>query len=245
MATALRQWVPDRRIVRFEHDTWHDIADNSDVLAQQVARIRANDVTFIAHSRGGLVARRAAEKLTSQGWAGGRVIALGTPFAGTELVDQARGGLLGATATFGALRVFVGGALDPISRLASLMFRKLPIGIEQMGPRSSFITGYPGPRDTAHVFAFAGNVDAEGSVEVRGIAGSALHGLARAGYGRRGDPGDLVVSVASAKAGAAANQAHTVASDHFSYFAQKEVEDHIRQLAAGSPLVEPPGDDEA
>jgi pimeloyl-ACP methyl ester carboxylesterase len=231
MAGALASLVPRHRIVRFEHDTWHSIVQNSDLLAQQIWRLGPERISLVAHSRGGLVARRASEVLAERGRADVRVITLGTPFAGTELVDQARGGLLGARVALGAMRVLTGGMIDPISRLASLLFHKLPPGIEEMSPDSLFRTAYAGGRANLPLFAVAGDVDAEGAAEVSGLSLSALHGLARAGYGRNGASGDLVVSVRSATTGVIPDNTRVVASDHFSYFLQDEVRQLIRVFA--------------
>lgn len=232
MARELASLVPQHHIVRFEHDTWHSIVQNSDLLAYQISRLGAERVSLVAHSRGGLVARRAAEILSNH-HAGDdlRVIALGTPFGGTELVDQARGGLLGARVALGALRVLTGNMVDPISRIASLLFRKLPPGLEEMSPTSLFQTAYAGRTATANLWAAAGDVDAEGAPEVAGIALSALHGLARAGYGHRGVRGDLVVSVDSATTDVPSQNTRLVASDHFSYLLHDDVKQLISDIA--------------
>ena len=231
MARELDSLVPQHRIVRFEHDTWHSIVQNSDLLAYQISRLGAERVSLVAHSRGGLVARRAAEILSNRARDDLRVIALGTPFGGTELIDQARGGLLGARVALGALRVLTGGMIDPISRMASLLFRKLPPGLEQMSPTSLFQTAYAGRTSTADLWAAAGDVDAEGAPEVAGIALSALYGLARAGYGQRGMRGDLVVSVESATTDVQPQNTRLVASDHFSYLLHDDVKQLIRDIA--------------
>lgn len=231
MAGELETLLPQQRVLRFEHDTWHSIIENSDLLAQQIWRLGAQRVALVAHSRGGLVARRAAEILAVRGRSDVCVVALGTPFAGTELVVQARGGLLGARVALGALRVLTGGMLDPISRLASLLFGKLPPGLDEMSPDSPFQTGYPGPRADSDLFAIAGDVDAEGAGEVAGLALSALHGIARAGYGRRGARGDLVVSVDSATAGVTPDRTLVAQSDHFSYLQQADVRQFIQDAS--------------
>jgi hypothetical protein len=121
--------------------------------------------------------------------------------------------------------------IDPISRLASLLFQKLPPGIEEMSPDSLFRTAYAGARANLQLFAAAGDVDAEGAAEVSGLSLSALHGLARAGYGGNGASGDLVVSVRSATTGVIPDNTRVVASDHFSYFLHDEVKQLIRVFA--------------
>ena len=47
------------QILRYEHDTWLRVADNARDLASLVRASSLRHVVFVAHSRGGLVARLA------------------------------------------------------------------------------------------------------------------------------------------------------------------------------------------
>lgn len=220
------------RVLRFEHDTWHSIRDNSDRLADQIERVGPVRVLLVAHSRGGLVARRAADLVRRRSPSIGiRIVTLGTPFAGTELIYAARGGLIGMGAALGALRLLTGGVLDPVSRLTSLLFRKLPPGIDEMRPDSPFYSGDAGRQPDPDLFGVAGDVNAEGDGEVWGVAMSGLHGAARAAFGRNSAANDLVVPVHSAMEGITPGNGLVVASDHFSYFLHDDVQDLLRWLS--------------
>lgn len=232
MAREIERLAGTNRILRFEHDTWHGIRDNSDQLANQIDRIGSPRVLLVAHSRGGLVARRAMDLMRRRSPdVTITAVTLGTPFSGTPLIYAARGGLIGLGAALGALRLLTGGVLDPISRLTSLLLRSLPAGIDEMRPDSPFFAGDAARPPDPALFAVAGDVDAEGSGEVWGVGMSALHGIARAAFGRASEPNDLVVPTRSATADIPPGNRLIVGSDHFSYFLHEEVQRLVRRLA--------------
>lgn len=77
------------RLVRFEHDTYMPIGDNATELAELVGKKLSGRVVLVGHSRGGLVARRAAGLLASS-QRHIHLITLGTPHEGTELISTGR-----------------------------------------------------------------------------------------------------------------------------------------------------------
>jgi hypothetical protein len=79
-------------------------------------------VSVVAHSRGGLVARHAAELLAARGGPEVELLTPGTLFLGTPIVDGVRAGLLGVRVMLGGLRVPGGFAVvDSGTRLAGLL----------------------------------------------------------------------------------------------------------------------------
>lgn len=86
LAAELRQLVRNYpAVLRFEHDTWLPISDNAKQLTEAVTRLELDQVTLVAHSRGGLVARECAARLRKSTQLDVRVITLGTPFEGTPM----------------------------------------------------------------------------------------------------------------------------------------------------------------
>jgi pimeloyl-ACP methyl ester carboxylesterase len=152
----LRRFVG--HLVRFEHDTFLPIDENSDELFQQVqSRLPEADVLLVGHSRGGLVARDAAGKLA----AAGRQVNLatfGSPHAGSEIVDSANLLLNGSLGKRALLRNAVGvktwrnrargSAVDEMW-MDLFSHLPLPLGLRDMEPRGSIlrvIAGRPPPR---------------------------------------------------------------------------------------------------
>jgi pimeloyl-ACP methyl ester carboxylesterase len=93
---------------RFEHDTWPPVTQNAEELVAFLNKLDADHVTLIAHSRGGLVATRAAQNSTRKGI---RVITLGTPFLGAPIAHAAEVSMLGCRSLLGAIS-----GLDNVSR---------------------------------------------------------------------------------------------------------------------------------
>jgi hypothetical protein len=90
-ASCSLQHLPDivpvlGRVVRYEHDTYHPLDENSTELYELIQqKLPHAKIQLVGHSRGGVVARGAVEKL---GFSGRHcdVITFGTPHAGSELV---------------------------------------------------------------------------------------------------------------------------------------------------------------
>jgi hypothetical protein len=227
MAAALSKMLPGAAVHRFEHDTWLPVGENARDLAAQLAATGASRVVMVAHSRGGLVAREAAQILARDGDGDGvdvEVVTLGTPFLGTPIVAGVRGGLLGVQALMGAVRALSGGVVvDAGTRLAGLLIKRgVPAGIEAMDERSVYLDVYRnlGPTVAAqHVTSlFGGSVDIDDPAERYGLA--IEQGFASQAFG--GFDNDLVVGATSATLDAAPGS-QVVACDHFSYLTQDEV----------------------
>jgi pimeloyl-ACP methyl ester carboxylesterase len=195
-------------VFRFEHDTWLGVETNARQLASFVSNAIRTRVSFVAHSRGGLVAARAAGLVASSVGVEA-VVTLGTPFAGTPLAGGAPLAWSAVHALMGGLRYLGGPVVDVMTRLASLALRSAPPeGITDMKQNSlglGLLRQYP------HA----------GLLTVAGVASNATdrHGLAgfRQGVGNGafgGEPNDLVVAEASALGGVPGT---TIASDHYSY----------------------------
>lgn len=212
----------DTPVGRFEHDTWLPVAHNAQELVELLNVLSAEQVTLIAHSRGGLVATLAAAKTTHKDV---RVIALGTPFRGTPLAHAGELPILGYRSLLGVARG-LGGGFPPISlatRLAGFLVKEVPKGIAEMEPgwRTSFIG--PPPKLVA---ALCGNLTEETMKSKDSYGFHALVGVSRGAF--NGDDNDLVVSTASANGD---HPSPTVVDcDHFSYLAEDVVADVIEKF---------------
>ena len=241
LASSIRAVVPrGTPVLRFEHDTWLAVSVNAVELADHIGRLRLDRVVLVAHSRGGLVARQAAEMLAARGGTAVEVLALGSPHRGTPLVDAVRVGVLGLSVLMGFLRAMGGPTVDASTRIAGLLIRKqLPRGIEAMRTDSEFVadTSF---RTTPGCICVAGVVHPRSPGRHHGLAG-----FARGAFKVDGAtaPNDLVVGAASAKACGTAEL--TVERDHFSYLEDDVVRDLIRERvgALGAGTAGPPGPD--
>jgi pimeloyl-ACP methyl ester carboxylesterase len=233
MATALyprrhRGW----KMCRFEHDTWLRVADNAALLADLIQQLAPQHVVLIAHSRGGLVARHAVERLEGTDF-DVKTITLGTPHKGTPIVAGARGMLLGFASLMGAARAVPGSSIvmDAHTRLAGLLLKgELPAGLRAMDPDGDYVS-LVGHRPLKATWTFGGKVDPEEPAERFSIA--ALGGFANAAFS--GEANDLVVSQTSAHG--YGSQPEDLDCDHFSYFEQGAV---VRRLRALAPAPPPP-----
>jgi hypothetical protein len=219
-------------ILRFEHDTWHPIGDNARELAAAVQEAGLERVLFVAHSRGGLVARHAMGVLRDEAPdIETRLIAVGTPFAGTPLIGAAESGLLGMHTALGALRLLTGPVLDAVSRLTGLLLKgRLPAGIREMHPNEAYLGAFAGS-STDGISAIAGRADPNGAAESYGIAialrRGALRGVFRDEATGNTILNDYVVPTASASSRIAADRTLEVECDHFSFFNHPEVRAYL------------------
>lgn len=215
-------------ILRFEHDTWNSITANAKALSTAVQSAELKRVLFVAHSRGGLVGRQAIGYLRDDAPdVEARLIAVGTPFAGTPLIGAAESGLLGMHAALGALRLLTGPALDAVSRLAGLLVKgRLPEGIRDMHEEASYLDAFAGS-STADITAIAGATDPNGPAESYGVAGvvklGGIRGIFRDAATKETRRNDYVVPTASALHRIPADHALEVECDHFTYFSHPEV----------------------
>lgn len=200
--------VPVRR---FEHDTWLPLEENAQELARLIDQKILGRVCLIAHSRGGLVAARAADILARSGTPRATdLVSLGTPFAGTPVATTPGVIGLGLGAVTGALVYAGASSIDPLVRLIGLALRmRTPAGIQVMQPGNAAL-----PMLCDAVPPGATHFAAEANGQVADKYGLALaSGL---GQGTFGDlPNDMVVSVESALA--ARGHRHELGCDHFSY----------------------------
>ena len=84
--------VPELRLLRYEHDTFLSIRDNAVDLVEQLSKIAAGPntrIVLVGHSRGGLVARKAAALLVKDGGPRVAVATFGAPHRGTPVVRAA------------------------------------------------------------------------------------------------------------------------------------------------------------
>lgn len=154
--------LPNAALVRFEHDTFAPIATNAKLLASVLGHtVRDAQLLFLAHSRGGLVARYAAAILSEanlQGIANRRlhVVTFGTPHGGTPAVASAAG-LLKLVALSGS--AFAGAIPHPAVTSAALGYvllplRTLPTGIREMEPGESLLDALPRLRSVAQSYSW-------------------------------------------------------------------------------------------
>ena len=118
--------------LRFEHDTFETIMTNVDQLVRALTPACPKSVVLVAHSRGGLVARHAAQRLHA-GSTEVRVLTYGTPYLGTPLVETAGAfwGLMQSAAA-AAVRTMTDATLIGFAAGRLLRLRGLPAGIEAM-----------------------------------------------------------------------------------------------------------------
>lgn len=217
---------------RYEHDTFRSISENASELAALLdARLRPGGrVELVGHSRGGLVARVAANRLHGgqpRRGIGARtdlrvqVLTLGTPHLGTPVVNAGSRVLRALTSV---ARFGVAPLPDPASMLLKylLTYVRLPSGIRDMAVGSPFLEGLEDGPGEPYALRSAGGDYARGpepeSTGVRGLG--RVRGLFE------GAPNDLVVSVASATG---RGTAHPLAEScgHFGYLYRDEVRREI------------------
>lgn len=224
LAAALRRWSPiGTHIFRFEHDTWDPLERNVEDLVDAIQRKVDESVLLVAHSRGGLVAARAAVKLSGDSEvAVAGLVTLGTPFAGTPVAVAADVGLLGVRALMGGLRFLGGPVVDATTRIIGLaLLARVPHGIAVMYPSDNLL---PAIRDSLpNTLAAVAGVSDERAGDRYGL------GVKFASGTFRELANDLVVSRVSALGGRADGLQLVVDSDHYSYLENAEVEKLIRQ----------------
>jgi hypothetical protein len=224
LAAAVCRVVPqDTMVIRFEHDTWQPIRDNALMLTNEVRRFGAERIALVAHSRGGLVARHAAQLLRND-----RVsittVTLGTPFGGTPIIEGVQKGLLGVRVLLGGLRTMTGSPfVDAKTRILGWLLKgRLPMGLSAMSPQSEYISA---ARDFDHtnIRCFGGTVEHSFNTYSYGL--SCLRGFAEKAF--NGHQHDLVVGLDSACDGWPA--APDLSCDHFSYLEEDAV---LREIAS-------------
>lgn len=125
-AAVSRCTPPGVPVLRFEHDTWRSLEENAAELAGLLESHVQGSTVLVAHSRGGLVATRAAQKLQVRTSNSPSVITLGSPFDGTAMAVAADVGYMGVRALMGGLRLATGPVVDAITRLVGIAIKSTP-----------------------------------------------------------------------------------------------------------------------
>jgi len=204
---------------RFEHDTFAPLARNASDLVHAVhtAIPQGLSIYFLAHSRGGLVARLAARDLATRYRVS--VYTFGTPHRGTPLAN-AGGRMLNALLSMG--RLLAGGVFswDPISYSIKRLLRSrgLPDGLDIMRTDSQFLDSMRFGTDPFELRAYGGVYDLETRADgaLAYIGSEFLKGVFA------NEVNDLVVPLRSTLASGVTRQL-SMSCDHFSYFGDTEV----------------------
>jgi hypothetical protein len=231
LAAELRGLTGRIPVVRFEHDTWRPIDENAKDLVSGIAGLDARDVLLVAHSRGGLVARHAIALLKQiEPELPVRLVTLGTPFKGSPLIGPAGTALLGVRALLGMVRLASGElAVDLTTRVAGLLIRgRLPRGLAAMEPGSDYLAA-AALQLLSETTTVAGDIDPHGPIDANAIG--FLRGISADAFA--GVPNDLVVAADSARGDCL--DTVTVASDHFSYMLDSEVQARICRMLPDHP----------
>ncbi len=216
-------------LFRFEHDTFVSLAESGTELFDLIdQKIQTNFLTLIAHSRGGLVARFARQKLKLKGYTPRvRIITCGTPHRGTPLVNCLEGN---ASLVFRLGRLgFMGlPALSGLEYALSCLLnvQVVPAGIACMEDGSEALSTLNGLDDPAGIECWGAKFDpgrAEGGygVFVNGVLEGTLSGI----------DNDLVVPTESARSFGTAQPALGCA--HSGYFHQSAVRTNIQLACPG------------
>ena len=217
--------------VRFEHDTFRSIDENAKDLCEQILRTcgKGCELLLLGHSRGGLVACRAAAFLQMDGHRSVQVWTHGTPHRGTPLAGY-RGQL--STAIFSCLYRLCGRLRNDqihatlVEGAFAYLLRdhRLPIGVEVMRPGSPWLESHEHLSTRLQdLRTWGGRTDPRGATA--GIA--LLRGLQHVFFPT--EENDLVVPTASALLGASATRLD--GCHHFGYYEQPTILDEIAKWA--------------
>ncbi len=232
---------PLQQTYRYEHDTFKAIEENAVELAQFVReRISTNRLLFAAHSRGGLVARLAADDLRRHGYTSQiEIYTFGTPHAGTPLVAIGTRALnllykLGEDVV-GSLPL-----MSPLTKAYSYLIDPpgMPRGLEVMREDSDSMSLLARIGDAGLVRAWGAEFDVQNAPSGFGVA---VEGALLGAFGQRLH--DLVVPTSSALSfGAPEPRLHC---SHLQYFQQPAVQAALRAFCvppAVGPAPAPPAD---
>jgi len=222
-------------VFRFEHDTFLKMRRNARELRDLITdRLAVDHLLLAGHSRGGCVARLAADMLQRSGYRGDvSVYTFGTPHEGTPLVD------IGKT----ALNLLVKASqelmtnaplpiMTPLNKAMcyTLDSVDLPPGIKDMG-KNGEVEAFKDLVAPADARSWGSAFDIHGKESGFGPAAS---GALRGALGS--EPNDLVVPTASALAFGTPQQ--TLSCSHVRYFLEPTIRDAIQQYLA--PVAVPP-----
>ncbi len=222
-------------VFRFEHDTFLKMRRNARELRDLIRdRLVVDHLLIAGHSRGGCVARLAADMLQRAGYRGEvSVYTFGTPHEGTPLVD------IGKTALnllMKASQELITNAPLPImtplnkAMCYTLDSVDLPPGIKDMG-KDGEVEAFEDLLTPANARSWGSAFDIHGKESGFGPAAS---GALRGALGS--DPNDLVVPTASALAFGAPQP--TLSCSHVRYFLEPTIRNAVQQFLA-PPIAAP------
>lgn len=227
-------------VFRFEHDTFRKMRQNARDLRDLVAgRLAVDHLLLAGHSRGGCVARLAADMLQRSGYRGDvSVYTFGTPHEGTPLVD------IGKT----ALNLLVKASqelmtnaplpiMSPLNKAMcySLDSVELPPGIKDMS-KDGEAEAFKDLLTPANARSWGGAFDIHGKESGFGPAAS---GTLRGALGS--EPNDLVVPTASALAFGTPQP--TLSCSHVRYSLEPTIRGAVQQFLAppaAAPVIASP-----
>jgi hypothetical protein len=210
---------------RFEHDTFISIDANATELSELLtARGEGTDsVTLLCHSRGGLVARAAADMLPDTLAARTSIHTFGTPHLGTPLADFAP--IVGLIHLADFLR-HPWDVVRAADRYLLPRSWRTPEGIAEMGPDHHFIA-----RMMRGVHRDIETLNAWGAEYQNGCPGAWWYApFATACADILAAPHDLIVPESSARGAGNPQGPLHAASTHFDYLGLAQIHDHIRSL---------------
>jgi Lipase (class 3) len=221
-------------VFRFEHDTFVKMRHNARELRDLIKdRVAADHLLLAGHSRGGCVARLAADMLQRDGYRGEvSVYTFGTPHDGTPLVD------IGKTAlnllVKASQELMTNAPLPIMTPLTKAMCytldsADLPPGIKDMG-KDGEVEAFKDLRVPADARSWGSDFDIYGKESGFGPAAS---GTLRGALGS--EPNDLVVPTTSALA--FGTRQPTLACSHVRYFVEPSVRNAVQQFLAPPPAV--------
>jgi hypothetical protein len=216
--------APGFPVYRYEHDTFRKVDENGDELADLIAkRVHADKLLLVAHSRGGLVAKWALNRLMRNGYrAEVQLYTLGTPHLGTPLANMG-GRLLNHLFKLGGEIIKGIPVLMPIAWAYSVLIDAptLPPGIDVMREGSETLSMIQSIGDGIPGRCWGGQFDRNSEDSGFGIW---FDGFLEGAMGRISH--DLVVPTHSALA--FVNPEPPVTCSHVTYFLDDRVKSAIQ-----------------
>lgn len=227
--------LPGLRLLRYEHDTFLPIRDNAVELGEVLSKVAVGPsarIVLVGHSRGGLVARKAAALLVKNGGPQVGVATFGSPHRGTPLVRVGQRVLSGLSAAASAGVGHVGGPPLGVAGMRYVFGRvkSLPAGVDDMAEQSQFLLGLDDGFAPRLICTYGADYKQGPNPASRGIR--ILDKLGRNFFyddDRRRQPNDLLVSVESATSPGGGGQM-AEACGHFEYLAEPELSTTIAYL---------------
>jgi pimeloyl-ACP methyl ester carboxylesterase len=210
---------------RFEHDTFISIARNASGLRKLLEEHAetADEIILLCHSRGGLVARAAADLLPEEVARRTAIHTFGTPHTGTPLADFAPIVSLIHLVDFFRHPWDVVRAAD---RYVLPRTWRTPEGIEEMSPDDEFID-----RMIRGAHKQVALLNSWGAEYRDGCGGAWWHRpFATACAGILSAPHDLIVPESSCLGAGAKQGPLDAPSTHFDYLGLEQIHDYLRRM---------------